>query len=100
MKKHLNWPEDDRICKLPDPVEGNDCIGCCPSKCPEKIDGYVWECIWKVGHDGNHCDIWCREWDERFKMIVYALCYQCHEPIKEHRGAFCNDVCRKAYGTR
>jgi len=60
MKRHLHWEEDDRICHMPD---GNDsCPGCCPAISPvEEFDIY-WDCIWKKGHKGPHCDIWCNEW--------------------------------------
>ncbi len=62
MKRHLNWPEDDRICHMPD--GSNECPGCCLEYGPIKRYDVKWECIWKRGHSGPHSDYWCCEWDE------------------------------------
>lgn len=62
MKKHLNWPEDNRICNMPDGIES--CPGCCLELSPIPRHNVKWECIWKRGHSNPHSDYWCCEWDE------------------------------------
>lgn len=62
MKRHLNWPEDNRICHMPDGFD--NCPGCCLEYSPIERYNVKWECIWKKGHTGPHSDYWCCEWDE------------------------------------
>jgi hypothetical protein len=59
--KHLDWPEDDRICHMPD--TDDECPGCCNAVSPIKKYDTAWKCIWKVGHSIPHSDVWCCEWD-------------------------------------
>ncbi len=92
MKKHLDWPEDERICKLHDPDEGEECPGCCNAICPENYMESYWSCIWKIGHMGEHTDIWCREWNASNKLTIYGRCHACNIPIATHRGLNC-DAC-------
>lgn len=97
MKKHLGWKEDDRVCNLPDPVEGNTCEGCCPSLMPKKYAGATWECIWKAGHEGNHCDIWTCEWDDNNVIVkrpkYNGRCYRCGDSVPYNGMMYCGKAC-------
>ncbi len=94
--KHLQWTGDDRVCQLPDPKENEVCPGCCVAVSPRTYVGTNWECIWKAGHEGNHCDFWLIEWNDDGIVNVpkYAgRCYYCGEHVPFDGMTYCGKAC-------
>ena len=97
MKKHLNWPEDDRVCQLPDPLPGDLCDGCCNTWSPRIYAGEHWGCIWKHGHESDHQDIWGTQWDA-YDIIQKrpdhsGRCYYCGDYVPFDGMTYCGKSC-------
>jgi hypothetical protein len=97
MNKHLNWPEDDRICHLPDPLNNDLCPGCCNSLNPKHYMGANWECIFKAEHEGNHADVWMFEWNDNGTIIsrpkYNGRCYSCGNNTPFDGMLYCGKAC-------
>lgn len=104
MKKHLNWPEDDRICHLPDPIEGEACPGCCDMPNPKMYGRIHWECLFKKDHLDNHSDIWGFEWNSEGVMLKKphhdGRCHHCGDRVPFDGMFYCGKACSALDGLK